>query len=69
METHEVVGILLLLRDVLARSLFAKYREDLTQLSRVLDAYEPVAEDDPTAAGYGREKGCFPGTWRLAAHR
>src|SRR5438309_1588396 len=27
-EPHEVVGIVLLLRDVLARSLFAKYHED-----------------------------------------
>ena len=27
-ETHEVVGIVLLLRDVLARSLFAKYQTD-----------------------------------------
>src|SRR5436190_17036195 len=27
-ETHEVVGIVLLLRDVLARSLFAKYQAD-----------------------------------------
>jgi rsbT co-antagonist protein RsbR len=42
-ETHEVVGIVLLLRDVLARSLFAKYRNDFTVLNRVLDAYEPAA--------------------------
>ena len=42
-ETHEVVGIVLLLRDVLARSLFAKYRTDFTLLDRVLDAYEPAA--------------------------
>jgi rsbT co-antagonist protein RsbR len=42
-ETHEVVGIVLLLRDVLARSLFAKYRTDFTVLNRVLDAYEPAA--------------------------
>ena len=39
----EVVGIVLLLRDVLARSLFGKYRADFTKLSRVLDAYEPAA--------------------------
>src|SRR5437762_7915404 len=38
----EVVGILLLLRDVLARSLFAKYRQNFDLLSRVLDAYEPA---------------------------
>ena len=42
-ETHEVVGIVLLLRDVLARSLFEKYRHDFDLLNRVLDAYEPAA--------------------------
>ena len=42
-ETNEVVGIVLLLRDVLARSLFEKYREDFALLNRVLDAYEPAA--------------------------
>jgi rsbT co-antagonist protein RsbR len=42
-ETHEVVGIVLLLRDVLARSLFSKYRNDFELLNRVLDAYEPAA--------------------------
>jgi rsbT co-antagonist protein RsbR len=42
-ETHEVVGIVLLLRDVLARSLFEKYQGDLPLLNRVLDAYEPAA--------------------------
>jgi rsbT co-antagonist protein RsbR len=42
-ETHEVLGIVLLLRDVLARSLFANYQEDLDLLNRVLDAYEPAA--------------------------
>jgi rsbT co-antagonist protein RsbR len=42
-ETHEVIGIVLLLRDVLARSLFEKYREDFELLNRVLDAYEPAA--------------------------
>ena len=42
-ETHEVVGIVLLLRDVLARSLFQKYSEDFSVLNRVLDAYEPAA--------------------------
>src|SRR5438034_358316 len=34
-ETHEVVGIVLLLRDVLARSLFAKYHEDFNKLNRI----------------------------------
>ncbi|MDQ3177509.1 MAG: STAS domain-containing protein [Actinomycetota bacterium] len=42
-ETHEVVGIVLLLRDVLARSLFKKYQQDFGLLNRVLDAYEPAA--------------------------
>ena len=42
-ETHEVLGIVLLLRDVLARSLFANYRADFNKLNRVLDAYEPAA--------------------------
>src|SRR5467141_3056793 len=42
-ETHEVLGIVLLLRDVLARSLFQKYQDDFGLLNRVLDAYEPAA--------------------------
>jgi rsbT co-antagonist protein RsbR len=42
-ETHEVIGIVLLLRDVLARSLFAKYQADFEKLNRILDAYEPAA--------------------------
>ncbi|TAL12196.1 MAG: STAS domain-containing protein [Nitrospirae bacterium] len=42
-ETHEVLGIVLLLRDVLARSLFKKYQADFALLNRVLDAYEPAA--------------------------
>ncbi|NUQ32528.1 MAG: STAS domain-containing protein, partial [Dermatophilaceae bacterium] len=42
-ETHEVVGIVLLLRDVLARSLFEKYQRDFAMLNEVLDAYEPAA--------------------------
>ena len=42
-ETHEVVGIVLLLRDVLARSLFREYRQDFERLERMLDAYEPAA--------------------------
>jgi rsbT co-antagonist protein RsbR len=42
-ETHEVVGIVLLLRDVLARSLFEKYQGGFGLLNRVLDAYEPAA--------------------------
>jgi rsbT co-antagonist protein RsbR len=42
-ETHEVVGIVLLLRDVLARSLFEKYHQDFALLNRALDVYEPAA--------------------------
>lgn len=42
-ETADVVGIVLLLRDVLARSLLLKYGEDLERFERVLDAYETAA--------------------------
>src|SRR5258706_8651464 len=42
-QTDEVVGIVLLLRDVLARSLFARYHSDFDKLNRILDAYEPAA--------------------------
>ncbi|HKC46425.1 MAG TPA: STAS domain-containing protein, partial [Gemmatimonadales bacterium] len=57
-ETHEVVGIVLLLRDVLARSLFAKYHEDFTQLNRILDTYEPAANRiaNTVAVGFVQER-------------
>jgi len=57
-ETHEVVGIVLLLRDVLARSLFAKYREDFAKLDRILDAYEPAANSiaNTVAVGFVQER-------------
>ena len=42
-ETHEVLGIVLLLRDVLARFLFEKYQQHFGMLKSVLDAYEPAA--------------------------
>ena len=42
-ETHEVLEIVLLLRDVLARSLFVKYQHDADLLNRILDSYEPAA--------------------------
>ena len=42
-ETDEVLGIVLLLRDVLARSLFIRYQNDPKTLDRVLDSYEPAA--------------------------
>jgi len=57
-ETHEVVGIVLLLRDVLARSLFAKYQNDFALLNRVLDAYEPAANRiaNTVAVGFVQER-------------
>jgi rsbT co-antagonist protein RsbR len=42
-DTHEVLGIVLLLRDVLARALFTKCQDDLERLNRILDEYEPAA--------------------------
>lgn len=42
-ETHEVVEIVLLLRDTLARSLLRKYQNDFNVFNIVLDAYEPAA--------------------------
>src|SRR5213595_2154129 len=42
-ETDEVLGIVLLLRDVLARSLFEKYQTEFDLLNQVLDAYEPAS--------------------------
>jgi signal transduction histidine kinase len=42
-QTHEVLGIVLLLRDVLARSLIKEYRNRFELLDRVFDAYEPAA--------------------------
>ena len=57
-ETHEVVGIVLLLRDVLARSLFTKYHDTPALLDRVLDAYEPAANSIAitVAVGFVRER-------------
>jgi len=57
-ETHEVVGIVLLLRDVLARSLFGKYQGDFKLLNRVLDAYEPAANRiaNTVAGGFLEER-------------
>src|SRR3954465_11774158 len=42
-ETREVLGIVLLLRDVLARSLFEKYQHNFSMLNQVLNSYEPAA--------------------------
>src|SRR5438552_1916941 len=57
-ETHEVVGIVLLLRDVLARSLFAKYQTDFKKLNRILDTYEPAANRiaNTVAVGFVQER-------------
>ena len=54
----EVVGIVLLLRDVLARSLFAKYQADFDKLNRILDAYEPAANRiaNTVAVGFVQER-------------
>jgi rsbT co-antagonist protein RsbR len=57
-ETHEVIGIVLLLRDVLARSLFAKYQGNFAQLNRILDAYEPAVNriSNTVAVGFVQER-------------
>ncbi len=57
-EIHEVVGIVLLLRDVLARSLFAKYQEDSDKLNGILDVYEPAANRiaNTVAVGFVQER-------------
>lgn len=57
-QTDEVVGIVLLLRDVLARSLFAKYQSDFKLLNRILDAYEPAANRiaNTVAVGFVQER-------------
>jgi len=57
-ETHEVLGIVLLLRDVLARSLFKKYQADFGLLNSVLDAYEPAANRiaNTVAVGFVQER-------------
>jgi len=57
-ETDEVLGIVLLLRDVLARSLFEKYQTDFDLLNRVLDAYEPAANRiaNTVAVGFVQER-------------
>jgi rsbT co-antagonist protein RsbR len=57
-ETNEVMGVVLLLRDVLARSLFKKYQSDFGLLNRVLDAYEPAANRiaNTVAVGFVQER-------------
>lgn len=57
-EINEVIGIVLLLRDVLARSLFAKYQDNFDELNRALDAYEPAVNriSNTVAAGFVQER-------------
>ncbi len=57
-ETHEVVGIVLLLRDVLARELFTKYGAEFKVLNNVLEAYEPAANRiaSTVAVGFVQER-------------
>jgi rsbT co-antagonist protein RsbR len=52
-ETHEVLGIVLLLRDVLARELFKQYGGDVALMNRVHDAYEPAANRIAITVGVG----------------
>jgi hypothetical protein len=65
-ETHEVLGIVLILRDVLARSLFEKYGADFDLLNRILDAYEPAnrgsrADEEATRTRLTPGRGQLPG--------
>ncbi len=57
-QTDEVVGVVLLLRDILARSFFARYRSDFNLLNRILDAYEPAANRiaNTVAVGFVQER-------------
>jgi len=57
-ETDEVVGIVLLLTDVITRSLFTKYQDDLLLLRRILDTYEPTANKIAitVAVGFVKER-------------
>ncbi len=45
MTTGQIIGGLLVLRDVYGRSLFRWYRDDMDKLYRALDTYEPVANN------------------------
>src|SRR6516165_9934546 len=57
-ETQEVLGVVLLLRDVLARALFKKYQLNFELLNQVLDAYEPAANRiaNTVAVGFVQER-------------
>lgn len=43
MTTEQIIGGLLVLRDVYGRSLFRWYQQDMDKLYKALDTYEPVA--------------------------
>lgn len=43
MTAGQILGGMLTLRDVYGRSLFERYRDDMTKLFEALDMYEPVA--------------------------
>ncbi len=57
-EIKEVVSMVLLLRDVLMRSLFARHQDDFATLHRVLDVYEPAANAiaNTLAVGFVQER-------------
>ncbi|MGH8161979.1 MAG: STAS domain-containing protein [Gammaproteobacteria bacterium] len=52
-ETHEVVGTILLLRDVMARALYVTYGQNQERLTRILGAYGPAANQIATAVTVG----------------
>ncbi|MEX2355884.1 MAG: STAS domain-containing protein [Thermaerobacterales bacterium] len=52
-KTQEIMGVVLLLRDVIARSLFAQHQHDLKKLNQILDAYEPAANHIVTVVAGG----------------
>jgi len=56
-ETDEVIGIVLLLRDVLARSLFAKYQTDFGLLNRILGRLRARCEPHRQHRGSGIRAG------------
>jgi hypothetical protein len=47
-ETREIIGIVLLLRDILARSLFKKYQRDFDLFNRVPTPTNPRRIASPT---------------------
>jgi len=57
-ETDEVIGIVLLLRDVLHAPCSPKYQTDFGLLNRILDAYEPAANRiaNTVAVGFVQER-------------